>query len=143
MDLLLDTQTGDLAFVANDLAFVSGAEEVVQDLPLVLGMQKGDWVLDITLGLQYMDPDGTMPPELIFTKAPNLAILSAHIRQVIENHPGVVRVLTFTLEFDNTTRLLRCNFTALTDQGQAIEGQGTFDPEGSAGAVMFDLILVG
>lgn len=49
---------GDIDIVGNDLALVSGQEEMRQNVENRLAVNKGEWFLNLDLGLSYKDITG-------------------------------------------------------------------------------------
>lgn len=97
MDLKLNID-GDLAIEGGDLVLISGHQAVGQDIATCLKSCRGDWILDVNVGIPYFD--------FIFVKNPNRLIINAIITEAIESRPGVDRVINMVYDFDAVTRTL-------------------------------------
>lgn len=103
---------GDLYFKNGNIRLTETlAEEVAQELYIRLRFFKGEWFLDTTQGLPYL--------QSILGKKTPLGILSQIFKRVITTCPGVKSLLSFAL-----TRLpnrgLRVDFAALLNDGTVL-----------------------
>lgn len=112
-DLLLDTDTHDLVVRDGDLVVESS---VAQAIKMRILFFRGEWFLNTSVGIPYY--------EEVFIKQPNLDHLSGLFRRVIIQTPGVTELLSFSLDFDDTTRELSVSFTADSIQGEIDETIG-------------------
>ena len=108
-DLAENTATGDLLLQNNDLMIIDNAERVAQQILITLRFWLGEWFLDTTQGVPYL--------EYILIKNPN----ENHIRQILSEAilsvEGVQAVDEMTLEFDAKNRRLYVEYSASTDYG--------------------------
>ena len=102
-DFKLDT-FGELDLTSGDLVFVTGADAVAQHLKLRLRFIRGEWFLDVRVGIPYYSQ--------IFIKNPNLAAIETIYRRAIRETPGVDTLDRFDFEFDSATRQLEVSFSA-------------------------------
>lgn len=130
MDLLLDS--GDLALVAGRLQTVSGAAEVVQRIRLALGVQVGEWPLNVLFGVDWA---GT-----VLVKPINLAQIDALLKTVISAVDGVARLLAYSSEV-TSGRELAVAFTVLTTDGDEVALEAT--APGSDGTAAFIVLMGG
>lgn len=106
MDLKLDIGPGathDLVIENGDLATVQDVEgdpaETVQVCYVALSTNLGEWLYDITLGIDYLGE--------IFVKNPNLPLINARLRTfLIKKVPGVSGVNRIVLDHDEENRTL-------------------------------------
>lgn len=110
-DLYLDPVTNDIELVPDtgQLRLISGVDLVAQRIRLRIKTHLGEWPLDITAGLNWKD--------VIFVKNPNLAQVSADIRSIILDTPGVDRFAEdgFLLSLDRVSRELTVDYTVFVD----------------------------
>lgn len=131
VDFLLDPVTGDLAAldVAGNVQQATGALLVAQRLAVRFNWHLGEWDLDITRGVPWRRD--------IFVRNPNVARISALMRDTISETPGVIQILSFDLGADPATRRLTVDFRVLTDEGE-IAAAGAATP---VGAQVFPLVF--
>lgn len=89
---------------------INGADKVAQQIKITLLAFLGEWFLDVTFGVPYL--------EEILVKSPRLAVVETILRAHINNVPHVIRLETFILDWDRVTRNLHVNFVAQTDYGR-------------------------
>ena len=108
-DLAEDIATGDILLQDNDLMIIDNAERVAQQILITLRFWFGEWFLDTTQGVPYL--------EYILIKNPN----ENHIRQILSEAilsvEGVQAVDEMTLDFDAKNRRLYVEYSASTDYG--------------------------
>lgn len=108
-DLAENIATGDLLSQNNDLMIIDNAERVAQQILITLRFWLGEWFLDTTQGVPYL--------EYILIKNPN----ENHIRQILSEAilsvEGVQAVDEMTLDFDAKNRRLYVEYSASTDYG--------------------------
>lgn len=108
-DLAENIATGDLLLQNNDLMIIDNAERVAQQILITLRFWLGEWFLDTTQGVPYL--------EYILIKNPN----ENHIRQILSEAilsvEGVRAVDEITLDFDAKNRRLYVEYSASTDYG--------------------------
>lgn len=109
-DIQLDTVTHDLVFGENgDLQLLDGARQVAQQIKITLLAFLGEWFLDTSFGVPYL--------EAVLVKNPNPAVLNALFRRAILDVPGVTRIRSLRLDFDRQRRTLLVTFEAETPEG--------------------------
>ena len=106
-DFLLAPDGEELEVVDGDLVLASGLDAVAQDVDLALRLVQGEWFLDEDAGTPYWD--------VIWRKAPNLAVVRAVLTDRIESRAAIQRVESFDMTF--AQRELSVSFGASTDFG--------------------------
>ncbi len=101
-DLFLDPLTGSIARAKD-------AQEVAQHVRSRLLFYLGEWFLDIETGMPWF--------QRIFAKPANLTETEARMKSEIQGTPGVLKIDTFELIFDRTTRKVRVAFSLTTTYG--------------------------
>lgn len=108
-DLAENIATGDLLLNNNDLMIIDNAERVAQQILITLRFWFGEWFLDTSQGVPYL--------EYILIKNPN----ENHIRQILTEAilsvEGVQEVNEMTLDFDEKNRRLFVEYSATTEYG--------------------------
>lgn len=108
-DIAENIATGDLLLQNNDLMIIDNAERVAQQILITLRFWLGEWFLDTTQGVPYL--------EYILVKNPN----ENHIRQILTEAilsvEGVEAVNDMELDFDVRSRKLAVTYTATTEYG--------------------------
>lgn len=108
-DLALGTD-GDLDLVNGDLYILDGAEAVRQYLSSKLRMLFGEWFLDQSVGVPYV--------QQIFDKIKDVDAINSIFKKEIMECPGVKELLAFSLDLDSANRKLTLQFVALTVGGE-------------------------
>ena len=88
---------------------INGADKVGQQIKMTLLAFFGEWFLDVTFGVPYL--------EEILVKNPRISAVETILRAHINAVPHVIRLETFLLAWNRQTRLLTVNFVAQTDYG--------------------------
>jgi len=88
---------------------INGADKVAQQIRITLLAFLGEWFLDVTFGVPYL--------EEILVKNPRLTTVETILRSHINAVPHVIRLETFIIEWDRARRTLSVNFVAQTDYG--------------------------
>tara|TARA_B100000029_G_scaffold324168_1_gene316592 strand:- start:122 stop:469 length:348 start_codon:yes stop_codon:yes gene_type:complete len=99
----------DFAFIDNKVKMLSNIDEMVQKISNCLNSFKGDWFLDLSLGVPYFQEiyiKGISKEELI-------AIFMNYLSQI----DGVIAINTIDVEHDPSTRTSTLSFTAKTKDG--------------------------
>ena len=110
-DLALDG-TGDLLIDGGDLSIVRDGDALVQQLAIDFQFFKGEWFLDVRLGVPYFQE--------VLIKNPDLVAVNGIFRQVLEQSPAVNSIEEFNSDFDAATRKLSVTFTVRTVDGQIV-----------------------
>lgn len=109
-DLKVDFTNRRLVMEEGSLVFVTGAEAILQDVWLALGMFEGEWFLDLAKGFPYF--------RLVLVKNPNLDLIRAAYRDAILARRGVKELLELNLTFNRAQRSLTVSFRLSTDVGE-------------------------
>ncbi len=97
--LKLDPTTHDLYLDGNGtVELVDGIDETAQRLKTKYRFFLGEWFLDQRLGVPLIRD--------VFVKNPNIRAVTAMLRQVAQQDPGVETVEEFLVDYDTTTRML-------------------------------------
>jgi hypothetical protein len=94
---------------AGDAALVDGAERIAQQIKVTLLAFLGEWFLDVSFGIPYV--------ESVLVKGPDRAQLEAIFRAKIADVPGVRTVRRIDLLIDHAGRTMAIDFEADTDAG--------------------------
>lgn len=113
MDLGFDDVTKDLEIVDGDVPLITGQQAVQQFLNSRLKMFLGEWFLDETKGIPYLDK--------ILVKNPNPIAVDAIFKTEILNSPGVMELLSYKSEINFTLRKAKISFVARSQDGGLIE----------------------
>jgi len=109
LDIALDNKKHDLLLINEDLLLIDNAERVAQQIKIQLSTFLGEWFLNKSHGVPYL--------ERILVKNPNLII----VRQLLINQillvDDVTKVENMTLDFNRKTRILTVDYTARTPYG--------------------------
>ena len=108
-DIGLNVQTWDISLQNNDFILVDNAERISQQIKISLQFWLGEWFLNTTLGVPYL--------ERICVKNPNLQHIRQIFRNVIQNVSGVTAVNALDLTVDAAKRVLTVSYTATTTDG--------------------------
>lgn len=100
-------ENGDIA--THGEQFISGRLEIAQTVQTRLRLYLGEYFRDVT--------DGTPWHEQILGKFQNLSAAEAALRARIANTPGVIRLTSFSANFDITTRKYSVTAGILTEFG--------------------------
>lgn len=108
-DLRLDA-AHDIVIAKNgDLELVDGAARVAQQIKVTLLAFLGEWFLDTSFGVPYL--------EQILVKNPRMGTVNALLRARIVDVPNVLRVRRLDLQFNRAARRLSVVFEAETTEG--------------------------
>lgn len=102
-------ESGDL--VTRGQMFLTGREAIAQTIVTRLKLFYGEYFRDVT--------DGTPWFQSILGKFENLNAVEAILRNRIARTQGVVRLLSFGLQFDQDSRTLSVQAQVLTTYGEA------------------------
>ncbi len=110
MSLDLKLNAGhDLALDGGNAVLVDGAARVKQQIRVTLLTWLGEYFLDTTFGVPFL--------ESILVKRPNRNEIEAVLRQRINAVPGVTGVTRMQLDIERQRRTLAVSFEANTDEG--------------------------
>lgn len=111
IDIKLDPFTHDVSLSkTNDLVLIDGAERIRQQIKVTLLTFFGEWFLDTTFGVPYL--------EIILIKNPRRAEIENVLRQKVRDVPGVSAVPSVQIEIDAATRQGRITLEGIeTEEG--------------------------
>lgn len=110
----LKVDDSGLVFAGGDLVLTSpGLEDIAQSVLVTLSTHRGEWSLDITLGVPWR--------EEVLGKGRDLRQIELLIRGIVEAVPGVVRVERVTATLNRSTRALAIDLVALVETGDGQE----------------------
>lgn len=89
---------GDLEIKNSDLQLTTSDDAVRQHLQQRLRTFLGEWFLDLDVGVPYFQD--------ILVKNPNINQIDGILKTKILTMPGVVELLSFTMDFDQSARSL-------------------------------------
>jgi hypothetical protein len=89
--------------------FIDGADKVAQQIKINLLSFLGEWFLDNTYGVPYLED--------ILIKNPRMASVEVILRNHINSVPNVIRIDSFVLDWNRQTRSLAVEFTCETNLG--------------------------
>lgn len=101
------------------LSTVSNGAEVLQNVKTRLTMFKGEWELDINEGTPWFQE--------IFIRPVNLANVESILKTRVLKTPNVLRLISFTMEFSKSNRVLTVNYRAETTFGEIINSEVTIN----------------
>lgn len=119
--LALDSATGDL-LNSGGLSFVEGVAAVAQRLRGRLGLARGEWFADTSLGVPWV--------QTILGQRGSERIAETILQAAITSCPGVGALESFTLALNATTRHAAVTFRVRTVDGATLAV--TAGPEGFA-----------
>ena len=108
-DIAADINTSDIVLQNGDILMIDNAERVAQQIQITLRFWLGEWFLNTTDGVPYL--------EYILVKQPNMAHIRQIITEQIQSVEGVNAVTDMELTFDQRKRSLLVEYTADTDYG--------------------------
>ena len=111
-DLKID-ENNELVISNGDLVLTTVAtDNIAQSIRQRLRIIKGEWFLDRTLGLPYLDT--------ILEKNPNSLLVTTLYKNQILETKGVTKLNTFNLSFDNKARQLDLTFSVIITTGEVL-----------------------
>lgn len=109
LDLALDAKKHDLIIVDGDFIVIDNAERVAQQIKIQLLTWLGEWFLDTTHGVPYLD--------YILVKNPNLELIASIFREQIMKVDDVNYVNSLEIDYDAQTRTMTVDYEASTSYG--------------------------
>lgn len=101
---------GDIAIENGSPVIIDGGgDEVVQILRQRLRTGLGEWFLDTTIGVPYL--------QSIFKKNPSPVAIETAFKNEILNTPGVLELSEFELDVDASTRTMTLTFRVIGTDG--------------------------
>ena len=108
-DIAMDINTNDIVLQNGDILMIDNAERCAQQIQITLRFWLGEWFLNTTEGVPYL--------EYILVKQPNVAHIRQIITEQIQSVEGVKAVTDMELTFDQRERSLLVEYAADTDYG--------------------------
>jgi hypothetical protein len=105
----LTPDTNDIFFENGNVVYVSGIDQIVQNIKVRLDFYLGEYFLDITVGFPWF--------EQVLRKNVNLDQIENRLKQEILATEGVDYIETFDMSLDRRNRRLHVEFTAATILG--------------------------
>jgi hypothetical protein len=99
----------DLAVETFELMIVEGIDQIKQKLKIRLQFFSGEWYLDTTVGVRYMQD--------VFVKNPQLSKMQSIFKAVIVETTGVTALTAFSTTYNASTREFEVSFTVETIYG--------------------------
>lgn len=106
LDLALDAKKHDLIIVDGDFIVIDNAERVAQQIKIQLLTWLGEWFLDTTHGVPYLD--------YVLVKNPNLELIASIFREQIMKVDDVNYVNSLEIDYDAQTRTMTVDYEAST-----------------------------
>jgi hypothetical protein len=94
---------------------VTGSDAIAQDLQQSLQVWLGEWFLDTTVGVPYL--------QQILVKNPNLDLIHADLVNAALAVDGVEQITSLTFEFDSVNRALSVNFEGIDSMNETLSVQ--------------------
>jgi hypothetical protein len=88
---------------------INNADKIAQQIKMNLLSFLGEWFLDVTYGVPYL--------EEILVKNPRMASVETILRKHISSVPDVIRVDSLSLDWDRKSRFLFVEFACTTNLG--------------------------
>jgi hypothetical protein len=107
-DILQDPE-GDILIENNSPAIVEGIEEIRQRITQRLRTFYGEWFLDTSAGVRYLQE--------VLKKNPNAVLRDAILKSEITGTPGVESLESYSFIVDGASRTGRVSFRARTISG--------------------------
>lgn len=108
-DIAMNINTNDLVLQDGDLMLIDDAERVAQQILISLRFWYGEWFLNTSEGVPYL--------EYILIKNPNIAHVRQVLTEAIEQVEGVQSVDSMTIDFDRQWRRLAVDYAVTTSYG--------------------------
>lgn len=105
-DIAMNINTNDLILNDRDLMVIDAAERVSQQIVIQLRFWYGEWFLDTSDGIPYL--------ERVLVKNPNLNHIRQIFREAIQKVPDVRKVNYVDLDFDEKERALTVSYQVET-----------------------------
>jgi hypothetical protein len=112
VDLKLDTATHDLVIENGDFQLINDEDEVAQSVKIRLLFWHGEWLMDASLGVKYID--GIYSLEVSQEEKDQI------IKTAILGTPHVKRILDYTFDVDTVNHTAEITTTILSDYGDAV-----------------------
>lgn len=107
--IALNPTTGDILVENNKGSLTTGVQATKQRLTSKLRFFLGEWFLDKTEGVPYI--------QQILIKNPNPVIVDAVLKREIITDPAVIKLTKFQIDVNTSARNVQLDFSALTKDG--------------------------
>lgn len=111
LDLALNAKTHDLT-LDGDILFIDNAERVAQQIKIQLLTFLGEWFLDVTHGVPYLD--------YVLIKNPNFTLIRELFREQILKVDGVSNLVSIDIDFESDTRKMLLSYEAESEYGMIV-----------------------
>ena len=111
LDLALNAKTHDIA-LNGDVMFIDDVERVAQQIKIQLLTFLGEWFLDVTHGVPYL--------EYVLVKNPNFTLIRELFREQILKVDGVSNLVSLDIDFESATRKMLLSYEAETEYGMNV-----------------------
>jgi hypothetical protein len=111
-DILLDANH-NIVFVNGDMVMTNKQQSLPQRIKQKLLSFRGEWFLDETRGLPFI--------EEILVKDYNLSRIEAIYLQELKNIEGISEILAFDISVDDRTRKMTINIRVLSTNNETVE----------------------
>ena len=115
-DLAMNINTNDLILTQNDaktnrydLLLIDNAERVAQQILITMRFWYGEWFLDTSQGVPYL--------EYILVKNPNIAHIRQILREQITSVEGAITLDSLELDYNIRERSLFVEYAVTTNYG--------------------------
>lgn len=123
-DIKLDPLTGDLD-ISSGLTIITGDTEKVQRLRLAIGINLGEWFLDVLTGVPYLNTqDPSIPESTRYFLGDTNPGQESYIKKTLDAYILDLSYITSvesTTSIDNSTREFTYEYVATTPEGDIIE----------------------
>ena len=109
LDIALDARTHDIVLKDGDMLFIDNAERDAQQIKIQLLTFYGEWYLDTSWGVPYLD--------YILVKNPNFTIIRQIFKEQILSVDDVKAVESLEVEYDAQERTMKVDYIASTEYG--------------------------
>lgn len=109
LDLALNAKSHDLIVNDADLMAIDNAERVAQQIKIQLLTWRGEWFLDTTHGVPYLD--------YILVKNLSIELIRSIFREQIMSVDDVNDVVDIEIDYDVKTRIMTVAYEASTSYG--------------------------
>jgi hypothetical protein len=121
LDVLLDVN-GDIDMSTGGPILVYGVDGVRQLCQITIAMFRGEWFLNRTVGIPYYENDYVSATvALLENKFDRDKVTSTYARELLKV-PGVGKVNSLSVAFDNKTRILSVSFEVSCVFGDTVNG---------------------
>lgn len=109
LDIALDSKSHDIVIDGDDIVFIDNAERVAQQIKIQLLTFLGEWFLDTTHGVPYL--------EYVLIKNPNFTLIRQLFWEEILKVDDVKNIDSLELEYDSKARTITVEFSVSTNYG--------------------------